>query len=672
MDSYTQGDRGSGETANDGVTPQSESQPEPQSKPGIVKPVIVPPVTDGQPGGTGQSEGQSSPAPRRHRRRMSAEHIRRIKRKRRNRRILIAVLVVVLAIVAWVGALVYSAMKAKSELEQAVSAASTAQANLTSGDTGAIKQGLTDFSTHVDAAYKQTSSALWAPAEWIPYYGSDVKAVRDAVSIMEDVSNNAVPRLADSADSLSLNAIGVNDGTISLGTLGNAADNLTVANKTINDASINLNNISGTHIPQLTSALDSAKDKVSTLAKTVDLAQRIANAAPSMLGLGSADGSEEAGARTYIVLAQNNAELRATGGIAASWGVLTVDHGKITLQDFAPYGGLSKSEPDAIQMTDSEKSFFGGDYMTYAQNVSADPDFPRTAEVAATMWKQQKGQDVDGVLSMDPYFLQDLLKVTGGFHSVAGVDVTGDNAAQLLLHQVYMDIPDQKAQDDFFGAVAAEAFDHIIGSLRGKDEALLKTVTESVNNGHFMAWSAHENDQQYIDGTPLAGDLQKNPSKPQIGLYFNDGTMGKADWYLKRETSVKESSVNSDGSRTYTVHVKVTNTMTAEEAATLPVLVRGYSDQKTGAERHGEIVTVMYLFAPADGRLVDWKFSGASIGNGDFDTVTTYDDLTAGVKGFTLQPGESIEMTARVQASATAGGTSAVLRQTPLIERTDW
>ncbi|RSX50191.1 DUF4012 domain-containing protein [Bifidobacterium callimiconis] len=634
--------------------------------------IVQPDLSDVTPTDTGRSgaDGDGN-APRRVRRRMSPEHIRRIKRRRRNRRILIAVLAVLLVIVAWVGVLAYSAFKTKSELEQAVSAASVAQKKLTSGDSAAVKKGLAEFSTHVDAAYRQTSSSLWKPAELIPYYGSDVKAVREAVSIMEDVSNNAVPKLAESADSLSLKDIGMSNGTISLGSLGAAAQNLTDANKTINDAAINLGNINGTHIPQLTDALDSAKNKVTTLADVVDLAQRIANAAPSMLGLGSDDGSEQAGKRTYIVLAQNNAELRSTGGIAGSWGKLTIDQGKITLEDFAPYGGLSR-QVDAFEMTDSEKSFFGSDYLMYPQNVTADPDFPRTGELAAAMWKQEKGEDVDGVISMDPYFLQGLLKVTGGFRSVSGVDVTGDNAAQLLLHQVYLDLPDQESQDAFFGVVAGEAFQHILGSLDGKNSALMKTVTKSVNDGHFMVWSSHEDDQRYIDGTPLAGDLQKNPSKPQIGLYFNDGTMGKADWYLKRETSVKESSVNADGSRVYTVHVKVTNTMTAQEAATLPPLVRGYSDQKTGTERHGEIVTVMYLFAPADGRLVDWKFMGASAGDGDFDTVTLYDDLTAGVKGFTLQPGESIEMTARVQTSATAAGTAATLRQTPLIERTDW
>lgn len=38
--------------------------------------------------------------------------------------------------------------------------------------------------------------------------------------------------------------------------------------------------------------------------------------------------------RTYLVLAQNNAELRATGGIPTAWATLTVDTGKISMSTF--------------------------------------------------------------------------------------------------------------------------------------------------------------------------------------------------------------------------------------------------------------------------------------------------------------------------------------------------
>ena len=57
---------------------------------------------------------------------------------------------------------------------------------------------------------------------------------------------------------------------------------------------------------------------------------------------------------------------------------------------------------------------------------------------------------VDGVLSVDPVFLQQLLKVTGSVTLTDGTVLTGDNAAQILLNQTYIDKPTEKEQNVFF------------------------------------------------------------------------------------------------------------------------------------------------------------------------------------------------------------------------------
>ena len=72
---------------------------------------------------------------RKHRRRMSHEHIRRIKRKKRIRMMLIvigALLLIIAALAAWLG---LSALKAKNEVEAAIQAASRIQSQVQAGDT---------------------------------------------------------------------------------------------------------------------------------------------------------------------------------------------------------------------------------------------------------------------------------------------------------------------------------------------------------------------------------------------------------------------------------------------------------------------------------------------------------------------------------------------------------
>ena len=124
---------------------------------------------------------------------MSRDHIRRVKRRKRIRAALLAfgvLLAVVAALTVWFG---FSAVQVKREVESAVQAAGRAQTHIEAGDTGKARASIEDCSRRIDAAYAQTKQPVWRLAAFVPYYGSDVKAVRDMVHILEDVSNNALP-----------------------------------------------------------------------------------------------------------------------------------------------------------------------------------------------------------------------------------------------------------------------------------------------------------------------------------------------------------------------------------------------------------------------------------------------------------------------------------------------
>lgn len=601
-----------------------------------------------------------------HRRRMSPEHIRRIKRRKRRRRILIGILVFVVVLVALAGWFVVSALKAKTEVEAAVAQASGIQSQVMGGDTAAAKASIEQFGQHIDATYAQTKSPVWALASLVPRYGSDVKAVRQTVEILEDVSNNALPKLANSVDGLNLSQIGIRDGAVDLGSMASVADELTAANKVLGDANVKFRNVSGTTIPQLTDALASAKSKFDELASTVDLGTRVANLMPAMFDLGPGNAPNDGKVRTYLVIAQNNAELRATGGIFGSWGVLTVDGGKLTMGAFSPAQVPPVPGSPVVQLTPEEKSLFTEKMASYQQDPDFTPDFSRAAEIAAAMWKNLNNQSVDGVISIDPVFLQSLLNVTGPVTLADGSQLNGQNTVQTLLHDTYFTKLSGRAQDAFFSSAATSIFNHLITSAGGNNAALVKAVQSAVSNRHVYLWTAHEDEQQQIDGTAISGTLLTNPSKPQTGVYFNDGTMGKMDWYLKREVSYEYDRTYPTGAKQYTVHIKLTNTADPNKVKSFPSLVVGHDEQDV--DRHGEIETVMYTYAPAGGRLVDWQFTGAGSGDGNYDSISVHNELTVGVKSVTLQPGESFEATIHmVTSSSIASTTDMTLRQTPTL-----
>ncbi|MDH7487794.1 MAG: DUF4012 domain-containing protein [Anaerolineae bacterium] len=117
-----------------------------------------------------------------------------------------------------------------------------------------------------------------------------------------------------------------------------------------------------------------------------------ARLAPHLLG---ADGP-----RSYLVLAQNNHELRATGGFISGVGLLRLDGGRIvelSFRDSYAVDDYSKPHPDppAALLT----------YMKAEILVLRDanwwPDFPTSAQALVSLYELDQGIAVDGVIAAD-------------------------------------------------------------------------------------------------------------------------------------------------------------------------------------------------------------------------------------------------------------------------------
>lgn len=606
-----------------------------------------------------ESDSQVQDQPGQHhsrrRRRMSARHIRRIRRRRRIRRMLIGLGVVLLFVAVLAVWFAWSAMKTKNEVQQAVSVAMSMQESLTSGDTDALNKSMEDFSSHSSAAYDQTSSMLWKVASQVPYYGDDIRAVRTAVTAMENVSSQALPSLKQASSALNMSDVSVSNGTVDVSGLTKYSAALQKADTAIESAEHDLIGAPGPHIAQISDAMQKAKNYMHTLSGMVHDANVAVQVAPKML---ANDGST----RTYLILAQTNSEIRPGGGLPGSWGVMTVSGGKVELEPFISGGSIPWFDEPVVDLTAEERTLFTDKLGRVAVDVNFTPDFPRTGEIAKAMWKAHAGQDVDGVIAIDPVFLQNMLKVSGGVTLEDGVTLDGTSTAQYLLNQVYIDKPEDQ-QDAYFSAAAGSAFSHIMANAQD-GKAFLKAVTTSVAQGHMKVWSAHEDEQELLLNTPISGALKTDAATPEVGVFFSDLSQAKMDWYLKRDVSVKFDKVAPDGANQYTVHIKLTNMLTQDEVGQLPHYIVGPFLEELQA---GQIDTAVFAYAPAGGRLVDWKSTDGK----SYDGVTTHNTLTVGVKKLVLSPGESYEATIHVEVAPDVK-TPLDIYQTPQVEgRTD-
>lgn len=607
----------------------------------------------------GASAGSSPAAPhsRRVRRRMSAEHIRQIKRKRRRRKILIGVLVIIAVLAVFAGAFVWSALQAKNELQQAVSSAQGLQQTIVDSDKSKREEQVNTFSDHVSKAYKQTSSPLWQLASVVPYVGDDISAVRTMVAAMENISSQALPQLLQAADNIDLNNVHVENGTIEISGLEASQRPLQIADDTIDKATREVKTVKAVktpHVAQIADALKTVETYCEKLDSMVHSLNSIVQVLPSMLGTESHVNNAP---RNYLILAQTNAEARPSGGLTGSLGLVTVQGGHVSLQPFVSDSEIQNADEPVVDLTAEERLLFTDKLGKDIRDVNFTPDFPRTGEIVSAMWNRQYGVAVDGVIAIDPLFLQNMLAVTGGVAMPDGSTLDGANTAQTLLHDVYARMAPQET-DEYFAVAAQAAFNHIMQNA-GNFKSYVKALSTSVEQGHVMVWSAHEDEQNLIADSAISGRLITEGAKPQVGVYISDETESKMDWYLHREVTTEFQKVARNGANQYTVHIKLQNTLTAEEAASEAEYVTGGGN----IVPKGQIKTALFIYAPANGRLVDWEFQNAD----DYKGVTLHNGLTVGVGDVTLQPGESYEITVHVQ-SAPDTDEPLTLRQTPLIE----
>ena len=424
---------------------------------------------------------------------------------------------------------------------------------------------------------KQTSGPLWHLASYVPAAGRDIKSAIVLSQTAEDLSAHAIELLG----MLTHREGYENAGTTEI-----------------------LKSASG-----LSTAIDIAIPKVAGLKhgqfeqinEVVDL---LNDELPKAAVIGHFVGSE-GDDRRYLILPQNNVEIRSTGGFFGSWGTIWFKNdGTMELGNFIRAVKVLALDPDPWY-TEDELSYFAGlDVLKDATVVNTIPDFERVASIEANYWDAFSTDEfVDGVIALDPVVLQRVLSVIGSVTTDDGTEVNGDNAVQTIMHDTYNKYETNDEQDAFFAEVATKAFKNIVENLGSVDlGAIIDVIKQSSADGRLMVWMKSAKEQEVIRKAGFSGAIPTDPAKPQLGVYVSNWSFSKIDWYLDLWTDVGEPVTNDDGSVTYEVTTHVRNAITPEEALTQSKSVTNHNEM---ASTEVSLLEYMLLMAPEGGYISD-------------------------------------------------------------------
>jgi len=268
------------------------------------------------------------------------------------------------------------------------------------------------------------------------------------------------------------------------------------------------------------------------------------------------------GPRQYLVVGENNAEMRDEGS-TLSYSLLRTSKGAITDSPGGTVGNIEPASPvTTVPVPASTEAEFGELNLTGNwQGPNATANFSFSGLDMHDMFANTTGIDVDGVIGIDVVGLEELLDLTGPV-SVTGIPepVTAKNAAYVLLDQLYAGLPPDSSQGprrEALAAVASAVF-HQLGGQKVDVIALARTLATAASERHLQLWDSNPRYERTIIRLGASGNVDTNDPTRTFHLAVENATKSKLDYFVHVAIS-DNVIISGDGTATVDTSVKLTN-----------------------------------------------------------------------------------------------------------------
>ncbi|HLD92550.1 MAG TPA: DUF4012 domain-containing protein [Patescibacteria group bacterium] len=213
--------------------------------------------------------------------------------------------------------------------------------------------------------------------------------------------------------------------------------------------------------------------------------------------------------KKYLILFQNNMELRPTGGFIGSFALITLDKGRMTemvVNDVYSADGQLKGHIDPPEPIRK----YLGEANWYFRDSNWDPDFKISAEKAKWFIDKEIDQKVDGVISIDLYLIKSLLKITGPINLVDfNKTITSDNLYDTTQSEVENEFfAGSIKKASFLTSLSRNLLQELKNLPKGKYTAFFKEIYKNLEERHIQIYLDDLNSQEAITGLNYSGQIK--------------------------------------------------------------------------------------------------------------------------------------------------------------------
>jgi hypothetical protein len=458
-------------------------------------------------------------------------------------------------------------------------------------DEAGLQAAADDVSTRTSRAAATVQGPLWQAAADIPVVGANIDAVSRVTRAVDILVREALPPGIQMISDLDIKKLALEGGGFDLQPFQQAQSSIPVVSQAFAEAKAETDGILSDQLLDVVAGpVGEIRDVIDRTAPTLDVVNRYL---PTLLDMAGGNGS-----KTYLIIFQNNAEIRATGGNPAASIIMKVDQGKFDLLDQASSATFYEEGTAGQQFSDIPAETLGlypSTFARYSQDYTMTPSFPTTVQLFQDLWTRTNGERFDGVISIDPVVLSHMLAVAGPV-DVAGEQITSENAVKLLLSDAYERFPSGRDSDAFFSEVSRTVFTHLTAG-KWDPSKMLDALTQSADEQRLLLSFTDEQAQQMVRELGIDGALRMdNATATQVGTYLNDYSVGKLEFHLSQSVSATCDAT----ARTITTTTTLTNSIpnSVQSRYTL-----GERNGNFGLPRTAMMLDVLF-FAPPGGQVI--------------------------------------------------------------------
>lgn len=317
------------------------------------------------------------------------------------------------------------------------------------------------------------------------------------------------------------------------------------------------------------------KQTISVIEETANL---FVNAQPLLMNLPSLLG--EPTDKRYLVLFQNDKELRPTGGFLTAYARFRMVKGKPVLEKADDIYALDEALKKKYTAPKEILTFHKGVSEWHIRDSNLSPDFKISMEQFEEMYEQTSGkEDIDGIIAVDTHVLVETLKILGPI-TVYGITFSAENDERCDCPKAIYELEDystrpvgyvREDRKDIIGVLLHEILKMALGVSPSKYwGSLFQMLIGEINQKHVLTYFHDETAQKAAESFNMAGRIMTNQETAALlkykegegwdYLHVNNSNMAgaKSNMFVS-EKITKDVTVNNDGTITTTLTIDYKN-----------------------------------------------------------------------------------------------------------------